>query len=355
MADQNQKKFAPPPQNIIIRTLEKDLEALRTGGGSVSSPPPQEVRTPQPGPEEAFLYEQVPHAEPSPPSIPQPPTLEPAPAPPPPPRAPLPQETVAVPPPEGRGEKSKVFSGVLIAFFVVLAIAALGAPGYFFLWPRIAGLFKPSPSPRATLPSPSPTLSPSPSPSPINPSILFRSPPGSEKEILLPEKTSDALLLSLSAERAEKETEGTMKALSFRGPDGQYLTGEEFITLLIHNPYPSFTAAAGKKYLPFFYFGKVNTYFGFALEIKPEAKESVEELLKSWEGASIDQDFALVFLGDEPGKRKTTTFRQISSGGLLVREVQYQNDALSLAYTFSQNILLVATHRDAIFAVAKKL
>jgi len=347
-----EEKFSPQPPNIVIRTMKGDLEAQRTGGGQVMPQIPELNQPPTPT-EDAFLYQGQP-PQPGEVEAPQPPTLEPPATPPPtpPPPAPPPLETnISFQPMPPQPAPRKSLRPLFITLGVIFGVVALASVGYFGIWPQVEKLRTPLPSPTA-IPSPSP--SPTPTPSPVNPEIVLRQAPEATTTITLFEKTPAGLLTALAQAAAAKAASGTIATLAITGPDGQYLDSSEFIQLLVQNPLPSFTLSLGKKYLAFLYFAKGGASFGFATEILPETKESVVDLLKSWEAANIDKDFSLLFLGAEPGKRSLANFRSVTLSGLTAREMTYAS-GLSLIYAFKENILFFATNREGFNAFAKKL
>jgi|GEM_PF-4332796 len=343
------QKFKPQPTNIVIRTMKKDLEALRTSGGTISQFPPEEP-SPHSISEEAFLYQNVP--KPSQPSEPLPPTLESMDAPPQTPPAPpiplTPQDTKRGMPGEPFSPRALFFLLGALVFFLVLGII-----GYFFIYPKL----KPSPEPGrspVSLPSPQ-TPPPSPTPSPVNPVLSLRE-QFSSSTLSLFEKTSSSLLVALAQDAETLTASGTLRTLALLGPDTQYLTAKEFAELLLHNPPQSFLASLGSEYVPFVYYDKTSqARFGFAIRLIPETKESVETLMKNWETTTLDQDWAAMFLGRNPGKRKTAALKAVVAEGVSFREVAYQNNNAAFAYTVFNDILVVATNRDALLFLVKNL
>jgi hypothetical protein len=355
MAEKDSNKFAPLPPNITIRTMQSDLEALRTGGGLVEQAPPA-VEQPLPEiPADAFLYQQAPQVE-----------QEVAPAPPP--IEPPPMETPVVekppelaisqpptPPPQiPEKEEKKTWPRVIITIGFALGLIGLATAGYFKFYPRIAKnlITKPfAPTPLPASPSPELLVSPS----PVSPAIELAVLPKSSTTVMLPEKSAAGLRTTLIQLTPIKEQPQSLKTLTILGPDNRQLTPAEFAGILIRNPLPSFTASIGEKYLPFFYFDKSGeARFGVAFAIQSGAKEDLAEFLKSWEQATIDQDFAMIFLGLETGSRKQN-FQAATSGEAVFREVTYEKNNLSLIYGFLTDTLIITSSREAFLTLIKHL
>ncbi len=338
MADE---RFTPPPSNIRIRTMAKDLEALRTGGGILATelppepPPPPGARGSE---EEAFLYQTPPKEtgvlEPRPPSVGEarPDAIG---------AAPTPQ-----PIPEAKSRRSLAF--VLASILFILIFSAFG---YYVVWPLVFNAFLPQ---EEATPSPSPSLSPSPIPTPVNPALFLSKPPSLSISVILDEKTSSGLGSGLRSLKDTKAATQSLITLGFLEKNNTYISPQDFASIALSNAPLNFKESLGSHYLPFLYTEKTGELrLGTAFEIKPEAKENLIQLFRTWESGSIERDFAFLFFGQTPTQRKTN-FAAMTREGREFREATFTNN-LSLIWAFSDNLLVITTSREALLEFFNRL
>lgn len=342
-------KFAPPPSNIVIRTMEKDIEALSAGGGELPQAQIPEEAPPAP-PMDAFLYQETPtgtggSAEEHP--VPAPPPIESA-------HAAAPAVGTAA---GGQGGKKFLAKPLLFAIAGIAGLAALAAVGYFVIFPIAKNAFfpaepSPEPSPAAPLPSPLPTEEPSPLPTP--PAVSLIKPADGTGEFVITALTLHDLASAIAAEVAVENATATFKIMTVR-QDGanDYLGAAIVFPLLWQNIPPAISSALGEAYTLFLYWVKPReAHLGAYFTLKPEASEAAKAALLEWE-PTLAQNASFFFLGKTPGTT-TIPFRDATYQTFPLRFTVFSS-GLAIDHAVAANTLIFTTHRDSMFEAIRRL
>jgi hypothetical protein len=342
-----ENKFAPPPPNIVIRTMEKDIQALEQGGGELPLPTIPEAPPTPTTPEDAFLT-QTPQASPQGPTIPPPP---------PPVETPTPAPSGKMPSPE-TPSPTKSAKPLLLALGGIIGLLALGAVGYFVVFPIVQKAFAPAPPPPPPpMPTPisvSPEVSPeaSPTPSPIAPSITLAKPADETLELTLSTVTSTELFALISGEATKPNATGTFKILNVKSGDS-YLEASQIISLLFDNPPLALTSGLQNSYALFLYWvSPQEAHLGVYFALNPIAAEAIAAALKDWEG-SLPQDASKFFLGKVPGAMKGT-FRDGSYQNIPLRFAVFEG-GFAIDHAVVANTFVFTTHRDSMYEALRRL
>lgn len=338
------EKFAPPPSNIVIRTMEKDLETLKAGGGEFQQAPPaeEEPRAPR---TDAFLYQETPapgiqEAQ----TMPLPPPIE---------TAHQASASTGQPP----DAKKLIVKPLLAAALGIAGLSALGALGYFVLFPFIKTTFlaeAPSPSPSPAEPSPSPSPSPLASPLPTPPAVSLIKPADGTGEFVITAVTPNDLSSAAAAEAAFANAAGTFKIMAVR-QDGanDYLEANRVFALLWNSAPQTISSALGNNYALFLYWvSPAEAHIGAYFTLKPEAVEAVKAALIEWE-PTLAQNASFFFLGKAPGTT-TIPFRDGAYQTFPLRFAVFSS-GLAIDHAVIANTLVFTTNRDSMFEAIRRL
>lgn len=353
-----ENKFAPPPTNIVIRTMEKDIQALQQGGGELPAPAiPEEPAAPA-APQDAFLQQTPMEAMPPAglpaqtggPTVPPPPPIDAVP----------PMAGAPAPAPEaGGGKKSFLSKPLLFAVGGIAGLAALGALGYFFVFPIVENAFAPEPippapiitSPLASAP-PEAEPSPSPSPSPVAPGITLAKPADETVDLALAAAAASDLLGAIATEAAEPAATGTFKLLHVKTADA-YLTAAQAFPLLFDNAPMAVVSALEDSYALFLYWvTPQEAHLGAYFSLNPIAAEAASAALTEWE-SSIATDASRFFLGRTPGVMRGT-FRDGTYQNIPLRFAVFDS-GLAIDHAVIANTFVFTTHRDAMYEAIRHL
>jgi hypothetical protein len=342
-----ENKFAPPPTNIVIRTMEKDLQALQEGGGELPQLEIPEEMTPPP-PQDAFLQQTPTEAAPQGPAVPPPPppidTAQGGPA------APMPAPEI----PAG-GKKSFLSKPLLLAFGGVVGLAALGAVGYFVVVPIVRNAFAPAPvipSPIAPPPLESPSPPPSPSPSPVAPTITLAKPADGTIDLELGAAASSDLFAAIATQAAESAATGTFKILNVK-TGGAYLSAAEVLPLLFDHAPMALVSDLERSYALFLYWVRpAEAHLGAYFSLNPIAAEAAGAAVREWE-SSLAADAGRFFLGRAPGTMQGT-FRDGAYQNIPLRFAVFDS-GLAIDHAVIANTFVFTTHRDSMFEAIRRL
>lgn len=341
------EKFAPPPSNIVIRTMEKDIEALKQGGGELPQAPiPEEAAAGEPT--DAFLYQQTPPSSTREPSVPAPPPIE---------SAHSAAPSIGGPEMSSGGGKKFLKKPLLFAIAGIAGLLILGAAGYFVIFPIVKNAFFPAepspyPSPATPSPSPSPPEEPSPSPSPTPPTVSLVTPADEMLEVTVVTPTREVLANAFFQLATVENATGTFKLIAVKQSETAYLGSTAIFPLLWQNVPPAISSALGDTYALFLYWVKPReAHLGAYFALKPEASDAVAAALLEWE-PTLAQDAAFFFLGKAPGAQ--SSFRAASYKNVNLRFNTFAS-GLAIDHAVSRNILIFTTHRDSMFEAITRL
>jgi hypothetical protein len=349
------EKFAPSPPNIIIRTMEKDIQALQQGGGEIQPPAlPEEPVLPAPA-EQGFLQQdaapvpdaQVPAGPPPPPLI----VAEPvAPSIPPTPGEPSPKKTGAP-------------KHLLLALGGIAGLLTLGALGYFVALPVLQRAYTPEP-PLAPAPvvTPTPPLAveePTPTPGtllipiPHPTEITLAVPPDDIMVTFLLNPIANELLATLQRFANTARSAGTFMEVQVSSDD-QRLSSQKMFSLLFASSPREIRAGLTKRYAIFLYWVDAETArLGAYFALNPAAVEAVKAAALEWE-ATLPQDANAFFLEVEPGE-VTVAFRDGEYQNIPLRFTVFER-GMSIGYAVANNTLVFSTGgRDPMFEALRRL
>ena len=341
-----ENKFAPPPTNIVIRTMEKDIQALQQGGGELPAPAIPEEPVPAP-PQDAFL-QQTPTEPAAPGLVMPPPPIDVGPQGP---AAPMPAPGIP------GGKKPFLSKPLLLTLGGMVGIVALGAVGYFVVFPIVQNAFAPAPvipSPivRSPLASPLLEVSPLPSPSPVAPAITLAKPADETLELELAAVTSSDLFASITAQAALPAATGTFKLLAARTADG-YLSAADILPLLFPNAPMALVSDLENSYALFLYWvSPAETHLGAYFSLNPIAAEAAGAAVREWE-STLAADAARFFLGRAPGAMQGA-FRDGAYQNIPLRFAVFDS-GLALDHAVIANTFVFTTHRDSMFEAIRRL
>ncbi len=346
-------KFAPPPPNIVIRTMEKDIQALQQGGGELPTPQiPEELPV---QPEDAFLQQTQPEpSQTTPVAPPPPPTVDLTPPP-----STIPTPTTPEPTPETPTGKKSFFSQPLfLALLGIVGILTLGAVGYFVVFPIVQNAL--SPKEVGLPPAPSPIVQESPHqespvippPSPIAPAITLAKQADEIVELEIASSSQSELFRALQKEISKTAATGTFKIINIKAGN-QYLPSSEALQLLFDNPPISLTSGISTAYNIFLYWvNPAEAHLGVYFALNPVASEAASTALREWE-STLDKDAARFFLERPTGKIKLE-FRDGSYQNIPLRFAVFES-GLAIDHAVIANTFVFTTHKDAMFEAIKRL
>lgn len=349
-----EEKFAPPPTNIVIRTMEKDIQALQQGGGEFPVPAIPEQPA-QPPIEDAFLQQQIPAEQmpanyqfPPPPAPPMPPaSMEPA--------MPMPSQPIISAVPE---EKKSFFSNPLVlALGGIVILFILGAIGFFVVLPAVRTAFAPAPEiPAPEIPAPIPQPQEViPLPALIAPAVILARPADATVTHELTTTTPAALLSLLAGEAAQPSEIKTLKTVLVTSEDGTYVPSTEALALLFNNnaPMALVSAADGNAYTLFLYRTSADTvHLGAYFSLNPVAAEAASAAIRAWE-QTLPADARMFFLG-KPAGAMQETFRDGRFRNFPLRFAIF-GAGLAINYAVAENTFIITTHYESMFEAIRRL
>ncbi len=360
-ASQNIHDYFP---NIRIRTMQKDLEALRSGGGTVSEP--ERVIEPE---SPAFAR---PEGQTQPVQIIEPPKfVEQTPAQINPEQKPrledfmqqlYPKPVVAAIPHtiEQTASQPQQKQNVILIYALLgmVGFVALGSVGYWVLYPRFASRLFVTPSP-----SVEPVISSAPSEIPVaqNPIIAMKVKPHISQmfDLHISSTSSTQFFGTLqSSFTGTFPSIGTTMFFSALLPDGTYVTSKDMLKLFAPKVLPSFQSTLDAPYILFAYWYKAQTpALGLVLSIAPDKLVTAKTIMAGWETARIEQDFANLFIPATLVSRQGQDFTDAIISGFAARMMPVSRDGetTNFVYGFVHNNLLITTDAKAFEAIAKMI
>jgi hypothetical protein len=343
-------KFAPQPPNIIIRTMESDLQTMKETGGEIPSIEQTQQVTP---PEDTFLQQTV---TPQEPVITPPPIADFS--------SPAPSPQTQTPPPTPT--KKFLSTPLIMAFAGIVGLGILAALGYFFVYPTLKkSLFSepevsPIPSPQVVTPTPIETPSPIefPSPSPQEElSQIFLTKAADETltlDIAIP--TWQELSNAINEEASKEAATGTFKLLYFRAA-GIYLPSQEVLPMIFENaPSALLSGVQGIPPYPYAFFlywvNPKETHLGVYFKINPETREAIATALKEWE-STLPEDASKIFLNKLPGRIKDG-FKDGAYKGIPLRYA-ILDSGFAIDYAIIDDTFVFTTHKDSMFESIRRL
>lgn len=341
-----EEKFTPPPSKIVIRTMEKDLQALQQGGGEL--PQQDFIEEPIAPPlEEGFLQQET-FSEATPadgelmPTMPPPPPVIPA-------AVPAPQAASFPPTAEPTVKKSGSPSGLLLALGGTAGILALAALGYFVAWPLIRDAYQPAPPPLVAEPTPTPE----PPAMPPAPAITLAVPADAVIEINLPIVTASRLVAEIQRVAGTTASPNTFKEIEIRSGN-RWLSSEEIFSLLFNNAPGAMTGALANTYSLFLFWRGANiAHFGAYFSLNPIAAEAASAAALAWE-ARFPADASAFFLGTAPPGGIAVNFRDDVYQNIAFRFTALGRD-LAISHGIVANTFVYTTHRDAMTEALRRL
>lgn len=345
MPNSDKNKFSPPPSNIIIRTMEKDLKALQEGGGELSIPDAPEEFTPPPS-ERTFLRQELDQptpTEPEPVAMPPPPTITP------------PESMRQIPQPAPKKPSTAKTSGspkvFLWALGIPVVIMALGALGYFIAWPLLQNrFFSPAQPPITQIPTPAPGITPAPTPEASN--IALAKPADKEIIINLWEISRESLLAEIEKIATTTASANTFKVAQIKGR-GSPLSAKEVFQLMFLNSPESVTTTLGEAHSIFIHWEDANTArLGAYFHLRPDRSESARAAIREWETA-LPTDGVAFFRGTNPGAI-TRPFRDARFQNTPLRFALFAN-RIEINYGIAANTLIYTTSPISMHAAIERL
>ncbi|KKU10069.1 MAG: hypothetical protein UX14_C0027G0009 [Parcubacteria group bacterium GW2011_GWF1_45_5] len=292
----NKEKITQYFSNVVVRTMRKDLETLKTGGGLITYTPESIEKS------EPFTQTQT-----TPINIVVPvlvtPDLNPAAQ-----QVPLitprpsaentsPQNLSSVTPPQQKQDRSSFgLFMVLGAIVVVLG----GSLAYWFIY-RKGG--SPAPTPTPTV---SPTESPSPNPIKENPTITL-SQSTKTSTLTLGSSTFPVAVLTHLEEQYLATT--SLAIITLVGTDGEYLKSDAFIENVSPDSLKSFRATIDTGYALVVYAPEQQTRFlGAVIGIKPGSLATAKTIMQNWETANMEEYFKPLFAHHGTARRTNQKF-----------------------------------------------
>lgn len=382
---QEDNRFAPPPNNIFIRTMNSDMESLKDNGGSLPSfeapnatfgQPPPANQSPTPAVEPAPIK---PEESVNPFTSPLESNLSSAIHP-----DNFPIENVA-PIENGNVEipKKKKLPAYLL---IILGLVILGAGGfavYKFVWPKF---FKPkTPAIVGTgfkcgcdaqnLPTCTSTgtgidcsnageclceqiATTTTTTLPLTPYIEI---PGnastplaiSSLSVNFSNKTlATAILAMIKAEVNKATPVNTLKPIRI-DYKGEYLDSSEIMAALFKNLPTDLSSYLGRRYAVYAYYGNLGPTLGFMVEVT--SPDAVKTAMTNWEKKGMLDGVANLFLKTVV-KPTTIAFkdRVLPIGGT-ARYIAYKTKNVELNYLVYNNYLIITTGKDNLEALVNNL
>jgi len=382
--DFNQESTFSPSENINIRTMQSDLEKIKSEGGdiptnnisfsqpqgSVFQKPPSSIseipsqggfnqipqsptgsslsssfhkesetyfETPPISPTEVpFLQE-----TPSPENL----SFSPYQTPPTPPTASAGQEFVS---PEFNPQSPKK-SKLLLPLLLAGVLVAVGVMGYFVIWPK---LFK-----KPTLVTTTTTTllvtetvitTTTTTTLPPSPFIGISTP--YEKAIVEIKVIGEIIASNIRKEATTNLSPVNTFKVIIPSVKGSLTTEEVVLSLIPNLPERLKSVLLKGKYLVYAYYGEVNPSLGLILEVNKEEREEAEAAFLSWEKGKIIGDLSKFVLVDMPKKITVTTckFKETEFLGAKIRFCDFGSKEKGIGYAFFDTYLIISSSKESL-------
>jgi hypothetical protein len=379
-ANSQDNQFAPPPNNIFIRTMNSDMETLKDNGGSLpsfNSPNTSFTQTPTPevAPITPISNNPIPEEINNPfanqPTNPSPivPSFD-------------NQVDGNIPVEVPEEPKKKKTPAILLVVLGILMLAAGGFAVYKFVWPKFIKPKTPvainnnfkcgcdannQPTCTATgtgaaclnagdCQCEQPTTT-----STTIPFTPFIDIPSSANNPLaitpisldFTNKSLAATILGMIKAEVNKATPvNTLKPIRI-DYKGQYLTSKEMSAVLFKNLPPDVSNYMTDKYTVYAYYGNLGASLGFITETN--SPDSIKAAMTAWEKKGMLDSVANLFL--KPVIKPTTIAfkdRLLPIGGT-ARYIAYKTKNTELNYIIYNNYLIITTGKDNLEAIINNL
>ena len=331
----NKEKITQYFSNVVVRTMRKDLETLKTGGGLITYTPESVEKS------EPFTQAQTPPINIVVPSLVTPdlnpaaqqqvPQITPHPSV----ENVSPQGLSSIVPPQQKQDRSSFgLFMVLGAIVVVLG----GSLAYWFIY-RKGG--SPAPTPTPTV---SPTESPSPNPIKENPTITL-SQSTKTSTLTLGSSTFPVAVLTHLEEQYLATT--SLAIITLVGTDGEYLKSDAFIENVSPDSLKSFRATIDTGYALVVYAPEQQTRFlGAVIGIKPGSLATAKTIMQNWETANMEEYFKPLFAHHGTARRTNQKFTTETIKGHEFRTIPLSGSigGLIFSYGFVNNYFVITTH-----------
>ena len=386
----NQEPTFSPSENINIRTMQSDLEKIKSEGGNIPTseiPPfqnqnftlktPPQMSTPSTSgfltPDSSFqggfnqtfqtptestigssfhkeseTYFETPPISPTEVSsfqeMPSPENLSFSPyqTPPTPPTGETGQEFVS---PEFHPQvpkKSKLLLPLLLAGILV----AVGVMGYFVVWPKL--FKKPIPVTTTTISLVTETVITTTTTTTLPPSPFVEISTPYEKAIIEIKVIGDIIVSNIRKEAMTNLGAVNTFKVIIPSVKRETLTTEEVALSLIPNlPERLRNILLKGKYLVYAYYGEVNPSLGLILEVNKEEREEAEAAFLSWEKGKIISDLSKFVLVDMP-KKITCKFKESELLGARVRFCDFGSKEKGIGYAFFDTYLIISSSKESL-------
>jgi len=229
----------------------------------------------------------------------------------------------------------------LILIAVAVILVAGGVLGYFVIWPKFAKPQQPVITPTTT----STTTTTTTTTLPPSPFISISSPyQKSSFEI----KIIGSLVTQAIRNEALSQIlpPSTFKVLI--PIHNELLSNEEVMLSLIPSlPERLQPYLLARKYLVYSYYGEVNPSLGLIVEIGRENQEAVKNVFLAWEKGKILDDLSNFILVEKPSKIKCT-FQEKELLGATVRFCDFGKKELGIGYAFFDDYLIISSSEESI-------
>jgi len=270
-----------------------------------------------------------------------------------------------IPPPGNSAKGKKIFVVILSA----LVVLALGAAGYFFVYP----LFVSEPAPVAEDVSPAPTLPEPESPAPEPPAdesppaveapsvdpfqgisgisshrSLFRAPADTATEIILAEPTLEALKRALPSGSVATPS---LAEIIFKMPSGSVFPFSRVAALFAPTFFTAERLASFDEDATYFLYASSNgTWFGIAAPLKPGVP--IGPVQDGMAALQSDPDLARFFIAN-PGERGVWADGSVRNKP--ASQVSFEAPGSTFSYTWLNRTLLLSTNLTAAEVAGERL
>lgn len=346
-----------PPFNIETQTMASDLKSLQESGGASSAPKPY---TPQPLNQK---QNQAPAPDQKKEEVFNPALLNETP-PPPPPQPPQAQKPVmATAPLPPKPPKKNVFKILLIAILVI----GIGALIYFFAYPALSSIFKPSPAPSLEnqnnalnnltppeLQTPNETATTSLATTslggnnqflPLNLPVIthtsfFKTPAANVYNIILQAPNLEALRQNTASATPSNSTSSFLGEIVYKNHNNETLALKGIIQLIAPNFFNNEFLNNFWEDATFFFYNSNGRWFGVIMKLKDTVNPAL--IQDKMSQLQADPDNKNFFLFEEPGEIGGWEDGLVKNKPASL--VRFANENAVLSYAWFEKHLLISTN-----------
>jgi hypothetical protein len=321
---EDKEKITQYFSSVVIRTMRKDLETLKTSGGLVSYAPEaikrEPITTPNPNQNIEIVVPTIAPAEP-------------------PAAAPLSETAPKTPLPTAAAKTNKSPVSLFITLIAVVLVLG-GSAGFWLIYIK-----KP-----VSQPTPTPIISVSPSPEPTiienNPTLILKN-NLKVSTLTLTEPSLKNILLSHLEQNYQATT--SLATIELTKEGGDYLTAAEFVENLAPNSLKSFKSGMASSYALVVYLPKqTDRFLGAVLSLNPGTASNTKAIMQNWETADIEQSFDLLFaqVSGQKIRRAETKFSSATFKGIEIRTIALNSPVPDLVFSYAviNDFLVLSTH-----------